>query len=682
MITIRARLLRVLFISIGIFFLGLVSPAGTQPAAAQGPTTVIHIYHTRDWHQQNAPLAISAANLIYHTGPVMHTLQAFAIYWAPSGHAISSAYQTLLNRYFGDIGGSGMYNIVTQYYDNPGTVHLQNVSTLGNTWVDTTAYPHAGNASDPLQDADIQASVTRAISANNWPTGTSNMFFVFTAQGIESCIDSTDCTVGVGATNGYCAYHGAFAYLGNQAVYANMPYDETWTTSCRAFSTSPNGNIAADSEISTASHEHFEAATDPLLNAWFDSTGYEIGDKCAYNYGAVSPDGHNVTLNGNPYIVQQEWSNASSGCALNYSSVTPTPTNTPTSTSTRTPTSTPTRTPTSTPTSTATNTPTNTPTNTTTNTPTSTSTNTPTKTPTNTPTSTSTSTPTNTSTSTPTSTATNTPTSTATNTQTRTPTNTSTGTPTSTTTNTPTSTPTNTPTNTPTYTPTSTATNTQTSTPTNTSTGTPTSTATNTPTNTSTSTATSTRTSTPTNTPTATATNTQTSTPTNTPTATPTPTSTSTGNTVTSSVSPTAGGILLSTDGSVEIDFPPNAVSSVATITYHQLPPPAQPVPDGNKIVLSFSFDATTNGGQTITQFQQPYTLMLTYTDAQLAALGVTPESLYVAYWNGNFWADLFPCAGCGVDKANKRVVIVANHFTQFVLASEPPPVDLPFVRR
>jgi hypothetical protein len=31
-----------------------------------------------------------------------------------------------------------------------------------------------------------------------------------------------------------------------------------------------------------------EAATDPLLNAWYDASGNEIGDLCAYNYGANS----------------------------------------------------------------------------------------------------------------------------------------------------------------------------------------------------------------------------------------------------------------------------------------------------------------------------------------------------------------------------------------------------------
>ncbi|HET9496674.1 MAG TPA: hypothetical protein VFR15_20795, partial [Chloroflexia bacterium] len=205
---------------------------------------------------------------------------------------------------------------------------------------------------------------------------------------------------------------------------------------------------------------------------------------------------------------------------------TPSPTSTPTETATPSPTETATATdtPTSTPTETPSATPTETPTATSTETPTATSTatHTPTETPTSTPTETATPT------STPTSTATETPTATPTETPTSTPTNTSTPTetPTATATSTPTETPTNTPTSTPTAT--STATFTPTETPTSTPTETPTATSSPTHTPTETPTATPSPTFTPTETPTATPTDTPTSTPTETPTATSTATHTPT----------------------------------------------------------------------------------------------------------------------------------------------------------
>jgi hypothetical protein len=52
------------------------------------------------------------------------------------------------------------------------------------------------------------------------------------------------------------------------------------------------------------------------LNAWLDSSGAEIGDKCAWTFGRVKSNGSNVTFNGHPYIVQCEWDNAKHGCVL------------------------------------------------------------------------------------------------------------------------------------------------------------------------------------------------------------------------------------------------------------------------------------------------------------------------------------------------------------------------------
>jgi len=60
-----------------------------------------------------------------------------------------------------------------------------------------------------------------------------------------------------------------------------------------------------------AGHEYEEAQTDPNLNAWYDSSGNEDADKCAWN--SASGD---ITLGGNTFAVQPIWSNKISGCTL------------------------------------------------------------------------------------------------------------------------------------------------------------------------------------------------------------------------------------------------------------------------------------------------------------------------------------------------------------------------------
>ena len=74
---------------------------------------------------------------------------------------------------------------------------------------------------------------------------------------------------------------------------------------------------------SIIAHELEEATTDPDLNAWYDTRGYENADKCAWTFGAVSTLGngaqYNMTLGARNYLIQQNWVNAGrGGCAVKY----------------------------------------------------------------------------------------------------------------------------------------------------------------------------------------------------------------------------------------------------------------------------------------------------------------------------------------------------------------------------
>jgi hypothetical protein len=227
------------------------------------------------------------------------TTNIYAIFWEPTGN-VSSTYHSLIERYFTDVGGTGLYKNNTQYTDSSGNASSN--TTLVGSWVDSTAYPES-----PLLDSDIQNEVSRAQSANGWTSSIDNIFFVFTEAGEDLCADSsqTQC-----ASNTFCAYHNFF---GSNTIYAAMPYAASF--SCNG-GQGPNNDQAADETINVTSHEQMEAATDPLLNAWTDSSGQEIGDKCAWTFGTLNTDGSNVNWNSHPYLVQEEWDNAQSGCVL------------------------------------------------------------------------------------------------------------------------------------------------------------------------------------------------------------------------------------------------------------------------------------------------------------------------------------------------------------------------------
>ncbi len=225
---------------------------------------------------------------------------AYAIFWEPTGSYVSPTYNSLIRRYFGDVGGSPLYHNNTQYTQTGGG--FPNNAVLAGSWVDTAAYP-----SKTLSDAQVQGEVTHAKGVNHWSSSIDNVFFVFTAKGENIC-DGSSCSF-----TSFCAYHG---YFGSNTLYAAMPYTGTNLSAC-GVSTSPNHDFDADSTINVTSHEQMEAATDPLLNAWYDLAGYEIGDKCAWIFGPTNQYGGDVTWNGHTYEVQKEWDNhLSRGCVL------------------------------------------------------------------------------------------------------------------------------------------------------------------------------------------------------------------------------------------------------------------------------------------------------------------------------------------------------------------------------
>lgn len=127
-----------------------------------------------------------------------------------------------------------------------------------------------------------------------------------------------------------------------------------------------------------------------------------------------------------------------------------------------------------------------------------------------------------------------------------------------------------------------------------------------------------------------------------------------------------AGGA--ATFGNLDLSFPPNAVTTPITISYSGLVTPTQSLGSAHSAGHSFLLEAHDSDGQPVTQFAQPYTLVISYTDEELAALGINEADLNLAFWDGSAWVNVLPCAGCGVDTVNNRLTAVLDHFTEFAL--------------
>jgi len=148
------------------------------------------------------------------------------------------------------------------------------------------------------------------MTLEGWTPGLNKIFLVFTSMGEGSCI-GTSC-----AYTDYCAYHGYFGSTGTPTIYANQPYADPNYCYATGTQTDPNGDIPSDANVSVASHEITEANTDPELDAWYDATGNEIGDLCAWTFGTNTWDSSlaNQMWNGHFYELQQEYDNHTSSC--------------------------------------------------------------------------------------------------------------------------------------------------------------------------------------------------------------------------------------------------------------------------------------------------------------------------------------------------------------------------------
>ena len=147
-------------------------------------------------------------------------------------------------------------------------------------------------------------------------------------RGVESCFNAGStstaknaCTINHEPSAAYCAYH---SQAPSSTIYANMPFPVYLSSTGFTCGTdvnfpgiieTPNGNPDADTEISPTSHEVIEAWTDPdTSTGWYDSSGFEIGDECAYIFGQTSGTSgalFNQTINGHRYLTQEEFSNNS-----------------------------------------------------------------------------------------------------------------------------------------------------------------------------------------------------------------------------------------------------------------------------------------------------------------------------------------------------------------------------------
>jgi len=229
-------------------------------------------------------LLAKATNATNHGGPVITAAHVVFIFWGSFPAGYTSALQAFRNQY----GTNGEFNVITQYSGSNGTVGLSNLAGGTADMFDTSTPP------TNVTDAIVQSEVNKYLSTN--AKDNNAIYEVVIPSGSYSSSGSQDSCGGPNLA--YCAYHSWIGSGTTATKYSIQPYP-----SCSGCALS--GWTDAQNQDHFITHETREAVTDPTGSTWFDRSGNELDDKCAWSPTPFLSGG---------FGYQYEWSNAARGC--------------------------------------------------------------------------------------------------------------------------------------------------------------------------------------------------------------------------------------------------------------------------------------------------------------------------------------------------------------------------------
>jgi hypothetical protein len=222
-------------------------------------------------------------NLKYHNGTVMADgAHVVPIFWGPKWG--STSYQgdvvSGLEGLYSAFNDSGYMNTNTEYTQNGGRT-VSKAVTRGASIMDTGATPRRAP-----KTSDVLAVVSRNIGASAVANGYYPVY--------------TDIKRG---SAGYCAWH-SWGTVNGVLVQFAFFFDLTGDSGCDPKDTGTSRSQNLEALANVTGHELSEAVTDPHGDAWYDSSGSENSDKCAWQFNEA------VILDGQAWRIQGNWSNA------------------------------------------------------------------------------------------------------------------------------------------------------------------------------------------------------------------------------------------------------------------------------------------------------------------------------------------------------------------------------------
>ena len=218
--------------------------------------------------------------LVWHNGAILTSTPVKAIFWGTSwtsagftGDKISG-----LNSFYGGIGGTSYMKTNVEYTGTNGTVGA-GVSYLGST-VDASPAPRGAP-----KTADVLGEVCKVVGSS--PVANAYYpVYVDTPRGHA----------------GYCAWH-SYGSCNGTPVEIGFFFSLDGDGGCDPGDTSSGHSQGLAALANVSGHELSETVTDPANGGWWDASGAENADKCAWTFNGYRSFG------GSSWKIQGNWSN-------------------------------------------------------------------------------------------------------------------------------------------------------------------------------------------------------------------------------------------------------------------------------------------------------------------------------------------------------------------------------------
>ena len=261
---------------------------GGPPPVAEPPMSGIQ------WARDQArPGGGGSPLLVYHNGPIMSTgAYVEPIFWGPRWSDTSFAGDKItgLQSFYGGM-GSSPYEATNTEYTQTGGAHVGTTISLGPSHVDLSVSAKNGSRTSPIL-AEACSQATNLMTDGYYPV------YIDQPRGHA----------------GYCAWHSAGTCPNGVTIQFAFFFNLDGDPGCDPEDTSGSHSQGLAALANVSGHELSEALTDPHLNAWYDASGAENSDKCAWAFGTPL-----LTFsNGSTWKVQGNWSNAAYDARSGY----------------------------------------------------------------------------------------------------------------------------------------------------------------------------------------------------------------------------------------------------------------------------------------------------------------------------------------------------------------------------